>query len=456
MFHRARVIAPLTAAAFALTAGLMAAGAVPATTPTRAEAPDPAVNLGPWMLQLPVSIADRVAPGCRVAEVRQPALSSYRSAWFRLADDGGVTLRANVEGCRTPGAIGARSELREMNGRHYAVWSPGVGTHVLTLRQAVTRLPRAGARLVVAQVHDRSSAAFLVKADAAKGLRPGTIGLCYEVGGQTKGCLDRAYQLGTPYDLTIAVSGGRVRVDYNGARAVDVPLVSTANHFKAGAYLQTNLARGATAGDYGEVVISRLGLVHTKNQPSTTPTTPTPSATSTPSAPTPSTPAPVTPTPPTSSTPPAVPRSAPYYLTGYSYWDNTPPGSADISHPVLHRQAGGIGTYDDPITVAVGHAIVNGQDIPLDVPGTRYYLVAHRRYLIVEDTCGDGPRPQDGPCYRLPADLRGRATAWLDAWVDGQAAGRAVSDQCMADLTGVTPVVKNPPRGLPVTPGPLC
>lgn len=455
MFHRARAIAPLTAAVLALTGGLVSAGATQVTTSVPAAPAGPAVDLASWKLQLPVDTAGRAAPGCKVAEVRQPALNDYRSDWFRPAADGAITLRANVEGCRTPGGIGARSELREMNGRRNAAWSARTGSHVLTLRQAVTRLPRPAGRLVVAQVHDRSGAAFLVKADAAKGIRPGTIGLCYEVGGRTKGCLDRAYVLGTPYNLTVAVSGGRVRVDYNGSRAVDAPLVSTGNYFKAGAYLQTNPARGATPGDSGEVVISRLGLTHGTNEPTPTPTTaPTPA---TPPSAAPSTPAtPNAPTPAATPTTPAVPLSTPYYLTGYSYWDNTPPGSADISHPVLHRQAGGTGTYDDPITVAVGHAIVDGRDIPLDVPGTRYYLVAHRRYLIVEDTCGDGPRPQDGPCYRLPADLRGTVTAWLDAWVDGQAAGRAASDRCMADLTGVTPVVKDPPPGLPVTPGPLC
>ena len=40
------------------------------------------------------------------------------------------------------------------------------------------------------------------------------------------------------------------------------------------------------------------------------------------------------------------------YLTGYSYWDNTPPGSSAIARPVVHRRAGGSGTYNDPVTIA--------------------------------------------------------------------------------------------------------
>ena len=47
------------------------------------------------------------------------------------------------------------------------------------------------------------------------------------------------------------------------------------------------------------------------------------------------------------------------YLTGYSFWDNTPPGSAAIARPVIHRRAGGSGTYGDPITIAVGYRLVN-------------------------------------------------------------------------------------------------
>lgn len=451
MTNRARVIAPLAAAVLAVGGSVAAtgtpAGTSPGTAPARPKVPGDVLDLSAWRLQLPVDAGGRAAPGCRIAQVQQPGLNTYGSPWFRTAAGGGVALRANVEGCRTSRSVGARSELVEMTGNRHAQWPASAGTHVMTLRAAVSRLPRAKARLVAAQVSDRSTAAFVITADASRGRRPGTVGLCYERNGRLLGCLDRSYVLGKPYDLTIAVSGGRIRVDYNGSRKVDLPHTARANSFRAGVMLQTNPRLGAQRRDFGEVTIYRLGVSHGGRRPVPTKVkipakTPTRVPTSTPRpAPTPS---------------PPVPTSRPYYLTGYSYWDNTPPGSAAISHPVLHRQAGGAGTYDDPITVAVGHAIVNGVDIPLDAPGTRYYLQAHRRYLIVEDTCGDGPRPQDGPCYRLPAVLRGKAVAWLDAWMDGRAAGRTASDRCMSDLTGVTPVVKNPPRGLPVSPGPFC
>lgn len=56
------------------------------------------------------------------------------------------------------------------------------------------------------------------------------------------------------------------------------------------------------------------------------------------------------------------------FLTGYSYWDNTPPASAIIGRPVIHTIAAGIGTYDDPVTLAVGWRIDG--DLPRDFSST--------------------------------------------------------------------------------------
>lgn len=106
------------------------------------------------------------------------------------------------------------------------------------------------------------------------------------------------------------------------------------------------------------------------------------------------------------------------YTTGYTWFDNTPPGSATISHPQLHRRAGGDGTYDDPITMAVGHSLASGTD-ELDLPaGTRAYVPHVRRYFIVEDTCGDGRTPQHHGCHDLSGAPDG-ATLWVDLYVGG-------------------------------------
>ncbi|MBO0878386.1 MAG: LysM peptidoglycan-binding domain-containing protein [Pseudonocardia sp.] len=123
-------------------------------------------------------------------------------------------------------------------------------------------------------------------------------------------------------------------------------------------------------------------------------------------------------------------------LTGYSWQDNTPAGSAKVSSPVLHQTAGGQGTYADPITVAVpggaGNAALK--------PGTRFYLPSVRRYVIVEDT-GASPPKATG--------------THLDMWIDGRSGTRSATDACMDRITGTVPAELNPPAGRPVIAGPI-
>lgn len=138
------------------------------------------------------------------------------------------------------------------------------------------------------------------------------------------------------------------------------------------------------------------------------------------------------------------------YITGYSYWDNTPPGSVAISHGIVHTGAGGSGTYADPITLAVGHSLENGVQTLQYPPGTRFYFPYLQKYVMVEDTCGDGERPQDGPCY---TGFEGRP--WLDVYVDGANISKTISDQCMNAITGIHPVIRNPAPNYTVTPGSL-
>jgi chitinase len=148
------------------------------------------------------------------------------------------------------------------------------------------------------------------------------------------------------------------------------------------------------------------------------------------------------------------------FTTGYTWFDNTPRGSSQISNPVLHRQAGGTGTYADPITLAVGHSLANGKDT-LDYPaGTRFYMPRVRRYFVVEDACGDGQSPQNGPCHSLKTAPKG-ATTWLDMYVggageDSQSAVQACADKVTAGThAGLNTVVQNPGPNLPVVEGPL-
>jgi hypothetical protein len=130
------------------------------------------------------------------------------------------------------------------------------------------------------------------------------------------------------------------------------------------------------------------------------------------------------------------------YVTGYSYWDNDPPGSAAISHPVIHKTAGGMGTYANPITVAVGKK--GGSGALLWAAGTRFYVPKLQKYFMVEDSCAN--------CH---SGYPSSASTWLDVYVDGSTSGRAASDAAMNALTGVQTVIRNPASNLAVRPGPI-
>lgn len=136
------------------------------------------------------------------------------------------------------------------------------------------------------------------------------------------------------------------------------------------------------------------------------------------------------------------------YVTGYSYWDNTPPGSTAIARPVVHRRAGGTGTYNDPITIAVGHSLAGGRQT-LDFPaGTRFYIEGLRKYAIVEDVCGDGPNPQATGCAR---GKQGRP--WLDLYIGGAKSNARAATACAEAITKFHTIVINPGRAYPVLPG---
>jgi hypothetical protein len=137
------------------------------------------------------------------------------------------------------------------------------------------------------------------------------------------------------------------------------------------------------------------------------------------------------------------------YLTGYSWFDNTPRGSAAIAKPVIHRQAGGTGTYQDPITLAVGHSKRGGPK--MDFPaGTLFYFPRLRKYAIVEDLCGDGPRPENGACH-----IGKGGRHWVDIYVGGKSSGNAAANNCMNRLTGFQMTIINPSSGYAVLAGEL-
>jgi hypothetical protein len=67
------------------------------------------------------------------------------------------------------------------------------------------------------------------------------------------------------------------------------------------------------------------------------------------------------------------------WVTFYGWVDNSPPGPA-IAHPCIHKTAGGVGTYSDPVTFAE----------PTDLHGPWcqiIYVPFLKKYFIHEDQC---------------------------------------------------------------------
>lgn len=150
------------------------------------------------------------------------------------------------------------------------------------------------------------------------------------------------------------------------------------------------------------------------------------------------------PSPPASRSAAPSPAGQPrgFYITYYGAADNDPPGSRAIAYGAVHSQAGGTGTYRDPITFATDRTEL--------AVGTVIYYAPLRRYFVMEDDCTEcdedwrGHGPDGGP--RFPH---------IDLWAG--AATDAGIVRCENSLTrdGQSPVLVNPPGNLPVSPGPL-
>lgn len=120
------------------------------------------------------------------------------------------------------------------------------------------------------------------------------------------------------------------------------------------------------------------------------------------------------------------------FITGYSSATNEPPNSTTIWLDGKGGNAGGTGTYDDPITVAVAKDRFRH--------GTLFYLPHLKRYFKAEDLCPPCKSGRDG----LP---------WLDVYV-GDAGGPDVL-KCKGKLTGVREVIQNPKATHEVESGPI-
>jgi len=134
------------------------------------------------------------------------------------------------------------------------------------------------------------------------------------------------------------------------------------------------------------------------------------------------------------------------YDTFYGWPDNTPANSSILS---TGGQAGGTGTFNDPITMATGYVLVNGKP-KLDYPmGTKFYIPNERKYFVVADECGDLPNPESKACHKSGHPPYPQ----LDIWVGGVGAAYGPVTKCEEAHTRVNVAIMNPGPNYLVVPG---
>lgn len=157
---------------------------------------------------------------------------------------------------------------------------------------------------------------------------------------------------------------------------------------------------------------------------------------------------PSVPTPPIVPTPPVVGMNLTVYTTFYASGDNTPRGSTQIDLGGHSGNAGGTGTYTDPITLAVGGSLINGKEIDDYAYGTMFYFPDLKKYFVAKDFCGDGNSPQNAACH---TDTDHPGVVQVDLY-----AGNGNFLSCEDNLTGIRAVIINPANNLPTDTTPLC
>jgi hypothetical protein len=176
------------------------------------------------------------------------------------------------------------------------------------------------------------------------------------------------------------------------------------------------------------------------------PSTPAPSASGTPTPSPTQSAAPTKPKPPGAIQPPPPAstgggQTQRFLVTFYAAPDNDPPGRT-IAYPKAHSQAGGVGTYRDPITFATSKA-----ELPI---GTVVYYPYLKRYFVMEDDCTDcdadwtGGGPNGGPGYRH-----------IDLWAGASTNSGITNCENALTQSGQVPVVVNPPADLTVDTTPI-
>lgn len=217
--------------------------------------PAQVLDLEGWKMTLPVGEDEDPT------EITQPELAEFElDPWFTpLADCSGVQFRSPVDGVTTGGSSYPRAELREMtaDGSDEAEWSTSEGTHTMTVKTAVTALPKEKDEFVAAQIHGGDDDLTVFRLEGEKLYVTSPDDSNHELA-------DENYELGTPFAAKFVASGGEIKAYYNGELVTTQEIDSDTAYFKAGAYTQANCDNSdpCDESNFGEAVITDLTVTH--------------------------------------------------------------------------------------------------------------------------------------------------------------------------------------------------
>ncbi|WP_418275379.1 polysaccharide lyase family 7 protein [Isoptericola jiangsuensis] len=241
-------------AATVLLAG-QAAGVGTATAAAPCDYPAQQLDLTNWKVTLPTG------SGTSPTEIEQPSLKTFAAKpWFQVNSKcTGIQFRAAVNGVTTSGSGYPRSELREMTdgGSEKASWSATSGTHTMVFREAFNHLPEDKSHLVGAQIHDGDDDVTVFRLEGTS--------LYITKGDDTHHKLVTSnYKLNTVFEGKFVVSGGQIKVYYNGVLQTTIAHTSSGNYFKAGAYTQANCSNSSPCDttNYGQTTLYKLQVTH--------------------------------------------------------------------------------------------------------------------------------------------------------------------------------------------------
>ena len=221
--------------------------------------PSEVIDLKSWKVTLPLERKD----GEKAAEIKFPKIVKFSDPKYLFVDASNetpvVVFRAPCDGATTKNSKYPRCELREMaqGGKIRASWSTDdKEAHVLTMRAAITHLPKVKRHVVCAQIHDSKNDLIMIRLEGKH--------LFIERKPHEDVSIDKHYKLGTPFDLKIEAGSGQVKVWYNEEQKMDWKKSTKGCYFKAGCYTQSNLTKGDEPDAYGEVQIYGLTLLRPK------------------------------------------------------------------------------------------------------------------------------------------------------------------------------------------------